>query len=76
MVLTAPALSATLPIASVVKLLSFSLAVALPMAPPKVVVPLSLTVRLRLVVADLTVPVKVIPTPLSVVSAPKVAFSP
>jgi hypothetical protein len=62
-----PPLMAVVPVASVVRLLSFSPAVALPTAPPKVVVPLSLMVKLRLVPLDLTVLAKVTPTPVSVV---------
>ena len=47
-------------------------AVVPPTAPRKVVVALSLIVKLRFVLPDLTVSPKVIATPLKVVSAPKV----
>ena len=67
-----PPLMAVVPAASVVRLLSFSPAVALPTAPPRVVVPLSLRLKLRAVPSDLTVVLKVTPTPLIVVSAPSV----
>ena len=44
-VVTLPPLIAVVPAASVVTLLNLSPSVALPTAPPKVVVPLSLTVK-------------------------------
>ena len=69
---TLPALSSVLPPASIVKLLSFSASEVPPTAPPKVVVVLSLIVKLRLVPVDLIVSVSVMPAPLSVVFAPKV----
>ena len=67
-----PPLNAVVPSASVVRLLSFSPAVALPIASVNVVVPLSLIVRLRLTPSDLIVPVTLMPTPVSVVLAPRV----
>ena len=66
---------ATAPALSVVMLVSFSPSVVLPMAPPNVVVPLSLTARLLAVVTDLMVEPKVMATPFSVVLAPKVTAS-
>jgi hypothetical protein len=71
-VVTLPPLLAVVPAASVVMLLSFSPAVELPIAPPKVVVPLSLMAKLRLVPSDLTVLLKLTPTPVIVLSAPRV----
>ena len=70
-----PAFIATEPALSVVILMSFSPSVVLPMAPPNVVVPLSLTLKLRLVPLDLMVEPKVMATPFSVVLAPKVTAS-
>ena len=65
---------AVVPGASVLRLLSCSpdTPAVPPTAPPKVVKPLSLTVKLRPVPSDLTVPASVMATPLSVVSAPSV----
>ena len=67
-----PPVSTVVPPALVVRLLSFSPAVALPIAPPRVVVPLSLRVRLWLPPLDLIVPVSVMPKPDKVVFAPRV----
>ena len=69
---TLPALSSVLPPALVVKMLSFSPSVLPPSAPLKVLVPLSLIVRLRLVPSEFNVLPKVIATPLRAVSEPKV----
>ena len=70
-------LSTVLPPASVVKLASRSPSVPAapvpPMAPVRVVVALSLIVKLRAVPSDLTVLPRVMPTPLRVVSVPRVA---
>ena len=65
----------TVPEASVIRLLIFSPAVVLPIAPPKTVLPLSLTVKLRAVPLDLMVEASVMLTPFSVVVAPKITAS-
>ena len=72
-----PPLTAVLPAASVLRLLSFSLSGPLPSgapptAPPSVVSPLSLIVKLRFVPSDFTVPASVMATPVKLVSAPSV----
>ena len=68
-VVTAPPLIAVVPAASVVTLRS---GLVPPTGPPKVVVPESFTVRLCAVTGESTVEEKVTPTPVKVVSVPRV----
>ena len=69
-VVTVPPLITVVPPALVVKVVR---ALVPPTTPPKVIVPLSFTVRLN---NPFTVPAKVLPTPVSVVLVPSVTASP
>ena len=73
---TLPPLMSVLPAASVLRLASRSDAEPVPpTAPAKVVVPLSLRVKLRLPPLDFTALPRVIPKPVSVVFAPRITAS-
>ena len=72
LVRTLPPLMAVVPAASVVRLLSASPAVALPTAPARVVVPLSLIASERAMPSEFKLLPSVMPAPVSVVSAPSV----